>query len=257
MVDSQTQPTAVPNFWQKHGAKLAALLFWLVVVGGYYAYARQNGLTLEESVTNIAEWVTNRIYGPLLYMVLYAIRPLLFFPATVLTLLGGFLFGPIGIIYTVIGSNASAMVAFSVGWFFGQNVLNKEKDASVIQQYTQRMRNNSFETVLIMRLIFLPYDLVNYASGFLKISWKPFLAATAIGSIPGTISFVLLGASFGTLDELLAGEIQINPATAAASVLLIGVSLALSRYVKKRERGRGGDRESWRLRDRETRRQGE
>ncbi|MBK8989983.1 MAG: TVP38/TMEM64 family protein [Chloroflexi bacterium] len=251
MVDSHMEQAKSPGFWQKHGTKIAALLFWLVVVGGYYAYARQNGLTLEESVTNIANWVTGSVYGPLLYMVLYAIRPLLFFPATILTLLGGFLFGPIGIIYTIIGSNASAMVAFGVGWFFGKNVLNKEEDAGVIQRYTQRMRDNSFETVLIMRLIFLPYDLVNYASGFLKISWKAFLAATAIGSIPGTISFVLLGASFGTLDELLAGEIQVNPATAVASVLLIGVSLALSRYVKKREAGRGEDGENGRQGERE------
>ena len=246
MVDSQRQQTAAPNFWQKHGAKMAALLFWLAVVGGYYAYARQNGLTVEESVTNIANWVTGSLFGPLVYMVLYAIRPLLFFPATILTLLGGFLFGPIGILYTIIGSNASAMVAFGVGWFFGQDVLSKEENVGVIQQYAQRMRDNSFETVLIMRLIFLPYDLVNYASGFLKINWLAFLVATAVGSIPGTISFVLLGASFGTLDELLAGEVALNPATAVASVLLIAVSIALSRYVKKRETGRQGEGENGR-----------
>jgi uncharacterized membrane protein YdjX (TVP38/TMEM64 family) len=241
MANSQVEQEKLPGFWKKHGAKLAALLFWLVMVGGYYAYARQNGLTVEESVTNIANWVTGSLFGPLLYMVLYAIRPLLFFPATILTLLGGFLFGPIGILYTIIGSNASAMVAFGVGWFFGQDLLRQEESAGVLQRYAQRMRDNSFETVLIMRLIFLPYDLVNYASGFLKINWLPFLVATAVGSIPGTISFVLLGASFGTLDELLAGEVALNPATAVASVLLIGVSLALSRYVKKRETGRQGE----------------
>lgn len=242
MVDSQVEQAKLPGFWQKHGAKLAALLFWLAVVGGYYAYARQNGLTVEESVTNIAAWVTGSLFGPLVYMVLYAIRPLLFFPATILTLLGGFLFGPIGILYTIIGSNASAMVAFGVGWFFGQGVLTKEESAGILQRYAQRMRDNSFETVLIMRLIFLPYDLVNYASGFLKINWLAFLVATAVGSIPGTISFVLLGTSFGTLDELLSGDIQLNPVTAVVSVLLIGVSIALSRYVKKRETRRGGER---------------
>jgi uncharacterized membrane protein YdjX (TVP38/TMEM64 family) len=242
MLDSPTEQSAPPNFWQKHGAKIAALLFWVAVVGGYYAYARQNGLTVEESVTNIAHWVTGSLVGPLVYIVLYAIRPLLFFPATILTLLGGFLFGPIGILYTIIGSNASAMVAFGVGWFFGQDLLRQEESAGVLQRYAQRMRDNSFETVLIMRLIFLPYDLVNYASGFLKINWLAFLVATAVGSIPGTISFVLLGASFGTLDELLAGEVALNPTTAVASVLLIGVSIALSRYVKKRERGRQGER---------------
>lgn len=223
------------RWFQRYGTKLIAFVFWITVVGGYYWYARRNGLTLEDSVYRMADLLANSLYGPLLYMVLYAIRPLVFFPATVLTLLGGFLFGPVGIIYTIIGSNASAMVAFGVGAYFGQGILEDKENAGVIQRYMQRMRENSFETVLIMRLIFLPYDLVNYAAGFLKINWKAFLAATVIGSVPGTISFVLLGASFGTLADLLAGEIQLNPVTAVASVLIIGVSIALSRLIKKRE----------------------
>lgn len=234
-MNTQTNRFVPSHFLQRHGPKLIAFVFWITVVGGYYWYARQNGLTLEDSVYRIADLLANSLYGPLLYMVLYAIRPLIFFPATVLTLLGGFLFGPVGILYTIIGSNASAMVAFGVGAYFGQGIFEDKERAGLVRQYMGRMRQNSFETVLIMRLIFLPYDLVNYAAGFLKINWKAFLAATAIGSVPGTVSFVLLGASFGTLDELLAGEIQLNPVTAVASFLIIGVSIALSRLIKKRE----------------------
>lgn len=51
---------------------------------------------------------------------------------------------------------------------------------------------NSFETVLIMRFIFLPYDLVNYLAGILRIDLKAFILATLLGSIPGTIAFVPL-----------------------------------------------------------------
>jgi uncharacterized membrane protein YdjX (TVP38/TMEM64 family) len=241
LTDANPKALPVPNWLRQHGTKLAALLFWVAVVLGYYWYARQNGLSLNDAVVAIADFLTNSVYGPLLYMVLYALRPLFFFPATILTLLGGFLFGPLGIIYTIIGSNASAMVAFGVGYYFGNDLLKSDENAGTIQRYTQRMRDNSFETILIMRLIFLPYDLVNYAAGFLKIAWKPFLLATAIGSVPGTISFVLLGASFGTLDELLAGDVQLNPVTFGASVVIIGISLALSRYIKWREAKKGSE----------------
>jgi uncharacterized membrane protein YdjX (TVP38/TMEM64 family) len=86
-----------------------------------------------------------------------------------------------------------------------------------------------------MRLLFLPYDLVNYAAGFLKIRWQPFILATAVGSIPGTVSIALLGGSFGTLDELVAGDVQVNPITLVASVVLILVSIGLSRFIKRRE----------------------
>jgi uncharacterized membrane protein YdjX (TVP38/TMEM64 family) len=235
VIHSQTKQSSLPVFWQRHWTKGIALVFWLIVLGSYYWYTRQNNLTLADSVKTIANLLTNSLSGPILYMIIYAIRPLLFFPATILTLLGGFLFGPIGILYTIVGSNASAMVTFGIGWFFGQDFLDNEERTGVIQRYIQRMRENSFETVLIMRLIFLPYDLVNYASGFLKINWQAFLVATAVGSVPGTASFVLFGASFGTLGELLAGDIRLNPVTVIASVVIIGISFALSRTIKKRE----------------------
>lgn len=227
--------TPPASFWQKHGAKLVALLFWVAVVGGYYLYANRNNLSLADSLQLVVTFLTGSLFGPVFYIVIYALRPLLFFPATILTLLGGFLFGPIGILWTVLGSNASALLAYSVGRYFGRGVLENKENSGLIQQYTQRLRQNSFETVLIMRLLFLPYDLVNYAAGFLKIKWQPFILATAIGSIPGTVSIVLLGGSFGTLDELVAGDVQVNPITLIASVVLILVSIGLSRFIKKRE----------------------
>jgi uncharacterized membrane protein YdjX (TVP38/TMEM64 family) len=228
-------PAAPPPFLQQHGAKLVAFLFWSVLVGGYYLYASINNLTLADSLQLMVDLLTGSLLGPVFYIVIYALRPLLFFPATILTLLGGFLFGPIGILWTVLGSNASALLAYSVGRYFGQGVLDNKENSGLIQQYTQRLRQNSFETVLTMRLLFLPYDLVNYAAGFLKIRWQPFILATAVGSIPGTISIVLLGGSFGTLDELVAGDVQVNTITLIASVALILVSIGLSRFIKKRE----------------------
>ena len=224
------------SFLRRHGTKLIALAFWLAILGGYWWYISANDLTIEDSARRIADILTNSAYGPLIYIILYIIRPLIFFPATLLTVLSGFLFGPIwGVIYTILGSNASAMLAFSIGFYFGKGVLEDGDDAKLIQRYAGRMRDNSFETVLLLRLLFLPYDLVNYSSGFLRIGWKAFLLATIIGSIPGTISFVLLGTSFGTLDELLAGELKLNPAALALSILLILGSIGFSRYLKKRE----------------------
>lgn len=220
---------------------MTALAFWLILLGAYWWYVQANNLTFADSAENLAILLTTSAVGPMLYIVIYWLRPLIFFPATILTVLSGFLFGPIGILYTIIGANGSAMVAFVVGYFFGQGILEEnEESAGLIQTYTARMRDNSFETVLLMRLIFLPYDLVNYSAGFLRIRWLPFLLATAIGSIPGTISFVLLGASFGTLEELLAGELKVNPPVLAASIVLILGSIAASRVLKKREAKKSG-----------------
>ena len=94
------------------------------------------------------------------------------------------------------------------------------------------MRENSFESVLIMRLLFLPYDLVNYVSGILRLHWLPFLMATALGSLPGTVSFVLLGASIDRVDDGIGG---IDPITLVASLTIFVVSLASARWLRRRQ----------------------
>lgn len=224
------------SFWQTHGTKLVALAFWLALLGGYWWYARANALTPAESLQLLATFLTGSVLGGLAYVVIYVLRPLLFFPATLLTLLGGFLFGPIlGIFYTIIGSNGSALAAYFVARFLGQDLLqDKEGSQGFISRYARQMRDNSFETVLLMRLIFLPYDLVHYVAGFLRIDWRAFILATAIGSVPGTISFVLLGSSFGTLDELAAGQVSVNPWALGLSIVLIVGSLIVSRILRRR-----------------------
>jgi uncharacterized membrane protein YdjX (TVP38/TMEM64 family) len=224
------------SFWQIHGTKLVALAFWLALIGGYWWYARANTLTPVESLQLLATFLTGSLLGGVAYVVIYVLRPLIFFPATLLTLLGGFLFGPVwGVIYVVLGSNGSALAAYFVARFFGQDLLQEQEGSqSFVNRYAQRLRDNSFETVLLMRLIFLPYDLVHYVAGFLRIDWRAFILATAIGSIPGTISFVLLGSSFGTLDELAAGQVSVNPWALGLSIVLIVGSLIVSRILRRR-----------------------
>ncbi len=223
------------SFWRAHGVKLIALLFWISLIGGYWLYARANDLSVTDSIRQLADLLTGTAWGPVIYIIIYVLRPLIFFPATLVTVLSGFLFGPIGILYTILGSNSSALLAFFVGQYFGKGLLDSEETAGLMQRYAQRMRQNSFETVLLMRLLFLPYDLVHYVAGFLRIDWKAFILATIIGSVPGTISFVLLGTSFGTLDELLKGNLQVNPWALGLSIALIIGSIALSRFLKRRE----------------------
>jgi uncharacterized membrane protein YdjX (TVP38/TMEM64 family) len=223
-------PQPATNFLQRHWQKLIAVLIWAVLLAGYFSYARANNLSLQDALMQIR----GSFYGPLIYILLYALRPLIFFPATALSVTGGVLFGPIfGILYTVIASNLSALVAYMIGRYLGQGVIDTSQSNGVLQRYTERLRNNSFETVLIMRLIFLPYDLVNYLCGFLRIDWRAFLLASALGSIPGTISIVLIGAS-GNVD-LQSGQFDINPWSVVASVVLILVSIGISRYFKRRE----------------------
>jgi len=234
--DNTTTTEAQPSFLRRHGQKLVALLFWLVLLGGYQLYALRQGLTPLEAVRGLVEFVSESPVGALIFVAFYVARPLILFPASILTVAGGFLFGPVlGVLITIVASNASATVAYLVGRFFGKGLLDAE-GSGLVGRYAQRLRNNSFETVLTMRFIFLPYDLVNYLGGFLRINWVPFILATALGSIPGTVAFVLFGASFGM--DFGTGSMGLDPRVLAASAVIFVVSIALSRYFKRRERRR-------------------
>jgi uncharacterized membrane protein YdjX (TVP38/TMEM64 family) len=136
------------------------------------------------------------------------------------------------VLYTIFASNISSTIAFYVGRFFGEGLFKDDDSNGIVQRYARRMRGNSFETVMVMRFIFLPYDAVSYLAGFLRISYLSFILATALGSIPGTIAIVGFGASVETFNGALP---KLNPVTLGFSILIFIVSIALSRVFKKRE----------------------
>ncbi|MDX5322888.1 MAG: TVP38/TMEM64 family protein, partial [Exiguobacterium sp.] len=53
--------------------------------------------------------------APVVFIILYTFRPLILFPASVLSIAGGLAFGTLpGMLYTIIGATLSALVAFYV-----------------------------------------------------------------------------------------------------------------------------------------------
>ncbi|MEQ8834036.1 MAG: TVP38/TMEM64 family protein [Miltoncostaeaceae bacterium] len=223
-------------------ARLVAAGVWVALVATGLVWARMQGLTFGEAAEGLVDTVRGSAWGPLLYVAVYLVRPLIFFSATVLTLAGGFLFGPVwGVVIVVIASNASAMIAYGLGRAVGGPALAAGQGR--VARLATRMRRRSFESVVIMRLVFLPYDLVSYAAGAARINPLGFLAATALGSIAATVSVVLLGAS---LEEFDGAVPRISLPTLIISLVLLVGGLVVARIIRRREgmdddRGGAGD----------------
>ena len=230
----QDATAAQPGPAASKGARLAGLAIWLGLIAAYWQYTRANQVTPLETVQQLVDFLAHNPLGVAVYILLYMLRPVIFFPATLLTLAAGYVYGPLaGVAVVVVASNLSSMVAYTIGRFFGAGIVERSSGSAALQRYAERMRRNSFETVLVMRFIFLPYDLVSYFSGFLRVHWRGFLLATILGSIPGTISFVLFGSAFeGGFTGALP---RMNPAALALAAVMFVVSLGLSRWFKRRE----------------------
>jgi uncharacterized membrane protein YdjX (TVP38/TMEM64 family) len=186
--------------------KFILFTIWSIIVGlAIYIYFNK-GL----SITGVTEELRgiirqSGVWGPVLYVIIYSFRSLIFFPASVLTIIAGILFGPwLGLVLTLIGENISANLSFVVGRYFTADLLKYLNTTKhFLPRLTCKIQDNGFLTVLIMRLTFLPFDLVGYSSGMCNIRQKDFALATVIGTIPGLATFVFLGGSFTDLRYLV------------------------------------------------------
>jgi uncharacterized membrane protein YdjX (TVP38/TMEM64 family) len=206
--------------------KISLLIFWAVVLLTILIGAVIKGLSPQNILNALGLYIKGLgIWGPLAYVGFYSVRSLVFFPASLLTITAGALFGPVhGLLLTMIGENISANLSFVISRYFKANILEylspSARFAAKISCYTEK---NGLTLVMISRLVFLPFDLVSYSSGLSCIRQKDFALGTLIGTIPGLLTFTLLGSSLVDLRFL------------AMSAVSLAVSLLLARYLKKRK----------------------
>ena len=134
-----------------------------------------------------------------LYILIYIAVVSLSLPgALVMTLSGGFLFGPwLGAAAASSGASLGAAVIFLVCRTAVGDSL-RGKAGSTIAKIEEGVRRDAFSYILTLRLIpVMPFWLVNLAAGFVNIPLRTFLAATVLGILPGSLVYSGLGAGLG------------------------------------------------------------
>lgn len=173
---------------------LGILSIWLITLVTIYSYLAGLELSLSTILIDTMVTITASAWGPLLFVFVYGVRPLFFFPATVLSVSAGIFFGFwLGLTLTLMGATLSAGVAYLVGRFM--NFTPPVKDPATLQQWRRLLVQRPFEATLFMHLTFFPFDPVNYFSGILHLPFLAFISGTALGIIPGIIGTVSFGAS--------------------------------------------------------------
>ncbi|MCG8483646.1 MAG: TVP38/TMEM64 family protein [Clostridia bacterium] len=134
--------------------------------------------------------------APIVYILLYTLRPITLFPASILSLGGGLAFGALfGTVYTVVGASLGAILAFLTARKLGSEAV-EQLLGNKLTKLDNKIEAQGFYAVLIMRLIpIFPFDAVSYWSGLSKVHFKHFVLATVIGIIPGTFVYNFMGDS--------------------------------------------------------------
>lgn len=179
---------------------------------------------------DLRNWILSfGLWSPVIYILVYTVRPLIFFPASVLSIAGGLAFGAwMGTLYTIIGATLGAMLSFYVAKTMGKSLVQKEWTGKAGDIQSQ-MEQNGFFYVLLFRFIpVINFDLISYAAAFAKVRFTSFTLATLIGIIPGTFAYNFLGSSFVTGDPKI-----IILASAVFIVLTVVPIFIRSRWNKK------------------------
>ena len=151
----------------------------------------------EEKLTGLkdaAGW-----WGPLVFIVMYAVGICFFLPGTLLTGLGAALFGPyLGTVVNWMGAMIGASAAFLIG-----RTLGREYAASLIgdklKKYDDGIERNGFATVLYLRLVYFPFTPMNFGMGLTKVHFWDYFFGTGLGIIVGTFIFTFF---IGTLKDV-------------------------------------------------------
>lgn len=165
---------------------------------GLLLYFRMSGMLEQFDIQALSDWVRDQgLTGMLLYVLAYTIRPLVFFPASLLTIFGGYTYGPwLGTLLDVIGAGTGGLLSFWIARLLGRRGVEKLIGKGKLNVLDERIATNGFLVVLVVRLIPLfPFDAISYASGLSKIRFKQFAIANYIGIIPGAFVYNNIGSS--------------------------------------------------------------
>ena len=180
----------------------------VVGLGAYFAFGLDEYFTLDSLKENrvvLREWVTaHGLSAGLVYAAVYAVAISLSIPGgLILTIAGGFLFGPYwATLYVVVGATIGATVVFLAARYALADFL-RAKAGNALAKMEAGFNEHPKSYLLVLRLVPLfPFWLVNIVPAFLGVSLGNYVIATFVGIIPGTFVYALVGDGAGAvLDQ--------------------------------------------------------
>lgn len=180
-------------YWLKFGVILLYLASVYFILHVYHIdYARIKDIDpdiLRGQVKALGVWAS------IIYVLFYVLRPLILFPATILSMLGGVIFGYFwGMIFVLLGAMFSAVIEFVMSRYFCRNLVIGLIGDSNLSRIDKTIQKYGFRTVFLIRLIpNVAFDIQNFSLGLTNVKLKDYLFATLLGIIPISFAYVYLG----------------------------------------------------------------
>lgn len=209
-------------------------LVFLLLVGGIFFTVRYFHLQEYLEKERLRQFIAAYgVWGPLIFLTIWALAPPLSLPGLPLTLAGGVLFGPFwGVIYTLVGATVGAALAFLVARYLARDYVEAKLAGTRLMVLDEKVSQEGWKVVAFIRLIPLfPYFLVNFAFGLTRITFWSFTIATFIFMLPLTIAFVYFSSN---ILDLFQGKVSWELLLGVLLVALVGLIPLVYRKIKAR-----------------------
>lgn len=207
------------------------LLGLVALIGIAFSMGWHEHFTLSNLIKNRAamhEYVADNFWLSVLsYIGLYIAATSLLFPAaSLITIAGGLVFGSVfATAFTEVGATIGATILFLVVRTSFGSVLS-ERAGPFLAKLADGFKENAFSYLLFLRLVpAFPFWLINVAPAFFNVTVPTYITATAIGILPGTFAYALLGEG---LDSLILAQEMANPGCADAGTCKIDLTAAIT-----------------------------
>jgi uncharacterized membrane protein YdjX (TVP38/TMEM64 family) len=220
------------------GAQFGKILTIVVIlcgIGLFFYLDLGRYLSLEALKDNrdqlLAFTEANYTAAVIIFIVTYVVVTGLSLPgAVILTLAGGFAFGSVpATFYVNVGATGGATLAFLAARYVLRDWV-EHKFGRWLEPLQQGFARNAFSYLMTLRLIPLfPFFVVNLVSGLTRVSVGTYVAATALGIIPGSFVYAYAGRQLGTINSIK----EIASPHVLGAFLLLG-ALALAPVLYKR-----------------------
>lgn len=167
----------------------------------------------------------------------FVLGNLLMIPLTLLIVVVAATLGPlIGFVYAMSGALLSAMIAYGLGSFLGQDVV-RQLAGERINTLSRRIAAKGVLSVVTVRVIpVAPYTLVNLVAGASHIRLRDFVVGTVIGLLPGMVMLVWFADSLTAVFR--EPSLQSVLVLVAAASVIAGAGLLAQHWLRRREKRR-------------------
>ena len=147
--------------------------------------------------------------GPLAFGLIYVITTVLMIPGSVITLIGGFLYGPIyGLALVSPVSVLAATIAFLLArTAFRDRIERRLRNRPLLDRLNRAAEESGFKLITLLRLSpVFPFVLLNYSLGLTRVRLGDYVLASFLGMFPATAMYVYIGSVAYSIAKLLSGQ---------------------------------------------------